>query len=287
MADNSVLADKILATFDSLGPKQRLLAQYFLENEKVIAFASTSEIADRVGISGATVVRFCRALGYEGYADLQERIRARLPHYRTVAERMADQLSDNGTHDELLLRIIKANTRNLQETISQVTPETLSGAVDAILAAEHIRIFAGGLVTGVAVLIEHNLRTLGFSARAVTQDGTMLSLELSQLKERDVVIVVSIWRYLRSTVDAVQAAHNIGATCIALTDSPVSPLARLANFTFVAATEGATHSRSLTGILSLVDLLGAAIVNKRPEESMAAIRRIDRHYRDHNLLIDD
>src|SRR5690606_1572079 len=133
---NTMLRDRILAAFDSLSPKQRRLAQFFLDEEAVVAFSSTSEIARRVGTSAATVVRFSRMLGYEGYADLQQSVQADLPQYRTVAQKMADQFSIDGSPDQLRKRVARVSTRNIQETMGQVSPDDLSKAVQAIIAAK-------------------------------------------------------------------------------------------------------------------------------------------------------
>jgi len=63
--------------------------------------------------------------------------------------------------------------------------------------------------------------------------------------------VITIWRYLHDTVEVARIARSVRAACLALTDSPISPVATLADHIFIAATEGAAHSRSLTGILSM------------------------------------
>ena len=112
-------------------------------------------------------------------------------------------------------------------------------------------------------------------------------LATSQLTRHDLVIVITIWRYFRDTVEAARAARASGATCIALTDSLVSPVANLADHVFIATTEGAAHSRSLAGIVSLIDLLSAAVATQRIEESMKALQQVDNIYRQNNLLVSD
>jgi DNA-binding MurR/RpiR family transcriptional regulator len=102
-----------------------------------------------------------------------------------------------------------------------------------------------------------------------------------------VVIVISVWRYLRNTVEAAEAARAAGATCIALTDSQVAPVATLTDHVLISNIEGALHSRSLSGILSLIDLISAAIVAERPQESMESLRRIDTFYQENDMLIRD
>lgn len=279
--------ENILTQFDNLSPKQRQLARFILDNEDIVAFASANDIGERVGASAATVVRFCRALGYEGYTDLQAAIRTHFPQYRTAVEKMAAQLANDAVSDNLTARVAQTATQNIQDTMSQVSDVTLAAAANAISQARHIRIFGSGLSAAAAILAEHSLMSLGFSARACSHGRANQSLELAQLTDQDMVIVISMWRYLRDTVEAAQAARQVGATCIALTDSPVAPIAQLANFVFIAVTEGAAHSRSLTGIISLIELLSATLVSTRPNESMTALQRLDALYRQNNLLLGD
>ncbi|GAB4433912.1 MAG: MurR/RpiR family transcriptional regulator [Anaerolineae bacterium] len=286
MTEHSV-KENILTQFESLSPKQRQLARFILDNEDMVAFASANEVGERVGASAATVVRFCRALGYEGYTDLQAAIRTQFPQYRTAVEKMAAQMAGDTPPDNLTTRVAQITTQNIQDTMSQVDDDTLAAAVAAIAQARHIRIFGSGLSAAAAILAEHSLSSLGFSARACSHGRANQSLELAQLTDRDLVIVISMWRYLRDTVEAAQAARQVGATCLALTDSPVAPLAQLADFVFIAATEGAVHSRSLSGIIAFIELISATLVSSRPNESMAALQRLDALYRQNNLLLSD
>ncbi len=279
--------ENILTQFSTLSPKQRQLARFILDNEDMVAFASASDIGEQVGASAATVVRFCRALGYQGYTDLQATIRTQFPQYRTAVEKMAAHLANGGPGDNLAARVAQTGTQNIQDTMSQVSGDTLAAAAAAIARARHIRIFGSGLSAPAAMLIEHSFLSLGFSARACSHGRANQSLELAQLTNKDLVIVISLWRYLRETVEAAQSARQVGAACIAMTDSPVAPVAQLADFVFVAVTEGAAHSRSLTGIIALIELLSATLVSNHPNESMAALQRLDALYRQNALLLSD
>jgi len=278
------LRERILAISDSLSPKQHLLARFFLDHEDVVAFASANEIGQKTETSAATVVRFCRALGYEGYADLQAAIRTQFPQYRTAVQKLAERMANGDLGANLPAQVAETNINNIQQTLSQVSLESLEQAITAIRQARHIRIFASGISAAAAVFAEHSLTVLGYPARACINGGVEQLMELSRLSEGDVVIGISVWRYLRHTVEAVEAARAVDATCIALIDSPLAPLAGLVDHVFIANIEGAVHSRSLTGILSLIDLLSAAIVAHYPEESMEALQRIDTLYRQNDML---
>ncbi len=279
--------ERILGTFAELPPKQRRLARFFLDHEDEIAFASANFISAQVGASPATVVRFCRALGYEGYTDLQSAIRVQFPQYRTAVQKLTEQMANGGFSDNLPAQISQANSENIQGTMSQVSKRDLTDAVTAIIRAAQIHIFGSGLSAAAATLAEYSLTTLGFSARACLNGGVRQTFEVARISDGDLVIAIMIWRYLRHEVEAVNAARLAGAICIAITDSLVSPIADLADYTFVAATEGAAHSRSLTGILSLIDLISASIAARRPQESMEALKKIDTLYRECGMLWGD
>lgn len=281
------VSENILATFDSLSPKQRKLARFILESEEVVAFASADELAERVGTSAATVVRFARSLGYEGYPDLQSAVRSHFPQFRTAAEKLAERVANGGLRDGLQERVAQVSIDNVRQTIDRAHPDDVDQIIELLSQAERIRIFAGGISSAAAVLAEYAFSMLGFSARAFTDAGIRPLLELSHLGERDVVIGISIWRYIRSTVAMARMAHQAGVPCIALTDSAVAPITRYASHVLVADTEGAAHGRSLGGIFALIDLLSAAIASRQPERSMAAIRRVDQTYRQHGLLLEE
>jgi DNA-binding MurR/RpiR family transcriptional regulator len=80
-------------------------------------------------------------------------------------------------------------------------------------------------------------------------------------------------------------AKEQGATVIAITDSIVSPLARHADYAFEVATEGAMHSLSMTGIMSLINALVAATSLVDPARTSRALQRIDRQFVARELLI--
>jgi len=288
MSDLASPRERITAAFAELPPKQRRLARFFLDNEDVVAFASANDIGERTETSAATVVRFCQALGYEGYTDLQSAIRAQFPQYRTFVQKLAERIASDSFTENLPGQIIRANTNNIQQTLSRVSDTDLAEAVAAIVRARKIRIFGSGLSAAAAVSAEHALTVLGFSARAYIDGGGVAQMmEISRLTDQDLVIVISVWRYLRDTVEVAEAARAAGAVCLALTDSLVAPVATLADHVFIADIEGALHSRSLAGIVSLINLISTAIVVERPRESMDALQRIDTFYRQNDILRSD
>ena len=73
-----VISDLIADAAPRLTPAERRLAEAVLADPTLLAFGTVSELAERVGTSRPTVVRFATKLGCQGFADLQERVRVGL-----------------------------------------------------------------------------------------------------------------------------------------------------------------------------------------------------------------
>ena len=250
------------------------------------AFASATELGEQVGVSPATVVRFCQTLGYEGYPEFQLDLRASIPTYLRAIQRLEKgdgKFSEEGGFN----RVFELDSQNIRRTLEVLPTERFDAAVAALSKASDILIVGSGISAAPAVYFSHLLNTMGLDARAVTCGGIPLATELVKLKPSSVLVGIAVWRYVAETVLAMGRAAHAGATRIAFSDSPVSPLAQRADYAFHIVTLGAAHSRSITAAMALVNAFTCALADARPEETARALREIDSAYRDASLLSAD
>jgi len=275
MTDEVTFRETIISSFPGLTKKQKEVARFTLDNDHFVAFASVAEVAQKVGVSTATVVRFCQALGYEGYPHLQAAIRQTFPRFATTVQRLEARLAFPLPESDLLAQVCAADISNIKRTMELVDTEALEAAVTEISRATGILIVGEGLSAPPALFFAHSLKVMGFPVQVVTTGGAPLSLELSTLRPSDLLVGISLWRYSHETVEAMQRAREIGIKRIAITDSEVSPLAQLADYAFVASTYGIAHSSSPTALISLINALVAALSFRRPQQTLAALRKVD------------
>ena len=99
-----------------LPPQQRLIADYLLEHMQTVPFMSVPELAQRIGVSEATIVRFAQRIGYAGFSELKmtlvEMIQGRLG---TAGEPEQQPVSD-----DVLTSIAALEISNIQRTIDQI-----------------------------------------------------------------------------------------------------------------------------------------------------------------------
>lgn len=286
MSSPSIVEDRIVASFEDLSPKQRAIARLILDNRYFASFASAAEIGEKVDASAATVVRLCQELGYEGLPDLQQSIRNELPSYLTAVERLEQRSTAPAGQSELAQRSFATDIANLQRTSNALSTFAFDGAVEAITHARRVLIVASGVTAAAAHFFAYSLQVINCSARAVTDGDIVLAANLAHLTSEDVVVGVGLWRYVRSTVEALAQAKAQGARTVAITDSLVSPLARQADFAFEVSAEGIAHSLSITAIVTLMNGLVAAVSLRDTARSTASLRRVDAQFHARDLLLE-
>lgn len=287
-ADRSDPRETIIAAFDRLSAKQQRLAQFFLDNPYIIAFESANEIANRVAVSPATVVRFCQALGYDGYPQFQAIVRSRFPSGLTAIERGERELGV-GEHvpERTIERVFAAELHCLERTREHLRPEELEAAAQALAAAPWVLVLGAGMAAGPASYFAHTLRVIGLDVHDYSSGGLPLAVALANAPAGSVMVTISIWRYVREVYEATLAARTLGLRCISVVDSIVSPVATHSDLAFVAVTGGVAHLLSLSGIMAALNTLAISVSQLRPQETLASLRRVDEQYRAGHLLLAD
>ncbi len=282
-AASAPLERRVGPIFSSLSRAHQRVARFLLDDGLFAAFASAAEVGQKVGVSAATVVRFCQAIGYDGYPELQAAVRASLPTYVHKAEQI--EQTRGARKRDVAQRVFELDAHNLRRTAASLDRARFRNAVTALSKASDICIVAGGLSAGPALYLAHSLTVMGLDARCALDGGIPLALSLVRLKPSSVLVGMSVWRYVAETVGAMEQAQAAGATRIAITDSLVAPIAQRADHAFQVATQGAAHSLSLTGMMSLVNAFIAALSFERPGATARALRKVDTAYRRAGLVL--
>jgi len=289
MTKEITLRETITSNFPGLTKKQKEIAHFVLDNEYFVACASAEEIAEKTNTSAATVVRFCQAMGLDGYTHLQQAIKKKLPGYLTTVQRIEKKLARPIAENDVAARVFSTDMDNIERTASLLRSERFEAAVAEICRATGILVVGEGLAGPAALLFAHSLKVMGFPAQVATSGGVplALALELASLKPTDLLICISFWRYLRENVEAMYRAKEIGAKTIAITDNELSPLAGLADYPFLTATDGVAHSLSIAASISLINSFIAALSFEVPDQTIHSLRKVDASYKESKLLLEE
>jgi DNA-binding MurR/RpiR family transcriptional regulator len=107
----------------------------------------------------------------------------------------------------------------------------------------------------IAAYLAYGLSQLGRPARLVDGLGGMLAAQSRLIAERDVLLAISFRDYAPEVVDMVHQTRALGAPIVAITDSPLSPLAPASTVCFEVQDVAVDGFRSLAASMCLAQAL--------------------------------
>jgi DNA-binding MurR/RpiR family transcriptional regulator len=268
MPFQKVLADKRI----QLTPSQRRIMQYILDNYEEAIFLTASQLAHSVGVSEATVVRLAQALGFDGYPGMQSKFREALQGRLSTVTRLEHTVDHVSQVGDVVVKVLQEDIQNLSQTLKNLSIEVFEQAVADIEKAK--RIFVVGLrgAHAPAFTLATYLRFLGKQAQLLVPGHGELWDILHGLEKTDHVIGISFPRYTNVTVEVLEHARKQRARVGAITDSPLSPLARHAHWVLTVECQLDSFIESFTATTSLINALLTAVSIQSPNKTLRILR---------------
>jgi DNA-binding MurR/RpiR family transcriptional regulator len=267
----------------------RRVADHVLTDPASAARSTIVELAERSGTSPATVTRFCRALGFEGYADLRLGIAGETGRAARSAGWQIDigrEIQPTDPLERVLNQLMAADTLAMRDTAARIDLTAVERAADAIATATRVDIYGASGSALVGEELQFSLHRIGIAAWAWTDIHNGLA-SAALLGPGDVALGISHSGQTRETIEMIAEAGSHGATTIALTSFPRSPLADVADTVLLTATQATTFRPDALSArhpqLVVLDLLYIAVAQRTHERSHAAFQRTARAVEAHRV----
>ena len=266
---------RIRSLLPGLARAEQRVAKVVLDNPQVVAHRSITEVAEAAGTSETTVTRFCKAIGVGGYPEL--RIALAADTARTAARLDRDLGSDIAPTDDLsqvVGKVAFADARAVEETADQLEIPTLSAVVDAVASAGRVDVYGVGASAFVAADLQQQLHRIGRISFAWSDTHIMLT-SAAVLSEGDVAFGISHTGATADTVEALRVAREHGATTVALTNFPRSPISEVADHVLTTAARETTFRSgamaSRIAQLTVIDCLFIGVAQKHLDSARNAL----------------
>jgi DNA-binding MurR/RpiR family transcriptional regulator len=247
--------------------------QYIVDRYEEAIFLTASQLAQRVGVSEATVVRLAQALGFDGYPGMQKKFREGLQNRLSTVTRLEHTVDHVRQMGDVVVKVLQEDIKNLSQTLRDLPIKVFEQAVADMEQAK--RIFVVGLrgAHAPALTLATYLRFLGKQAQLLVPGHGELWDILQGLTRTDLVVGISFPRYTRITVEILEDARRKRARVGAITDSPMSPLARHAHWVLTAQCQLDSFIESFTAATSLVNGLLTAMSIQDPKRTLRILRK--------------
>jgi DNA-binding MurR/RpiR family transcriptional regulator len=274
-----VTVERVLDLFQGarLTPAQRRIAQILVEHAAKAAYLSAAEVAGLAGVSQPSVTRFAMALGYTGYPALRRELRA-----------LATDGPGEPAEWNAMQRAVLAETEHLRRLADDLGRLTDVRKAALILAGSRpLPVLGLRAAAPLAAYFGYFAAKVFPDVRVLDHGGTGLWDRLDQARTAGAgaLLAMVLPRYPREVLDAVREARDAGYAIVAITDSPVSPIAELADVVLAAEVGTRLVFDLHTGPMAMAMVLLEAMCDTAPEPVHRRLEEFEATVADRNLFV--
>jgi DNA-binding MurR/RpiR family transcriptional regulator len=258
--------------FDQLTKSEKRIANYLRKNQDEAAFLSAGDLADRLGLSEATTVRFARTLGFSNYPAmrtvLQENFRRRVTHSARLRSRL-DDLREAG---DIFEQVTVSEIDYLTQALLTVDRDALHQTVSHIIERDHIFVFGTGPSITLVDLLNVRLTRFGKHVVPLTAAGREMLEPMLLMTDRDLLIAIGFFDVNPSLQIVLDHAEEKKCPAILLTDTLGSVIGDKAEVILAAKRGPVAEFHSLVVPMTIINTLLFAVASE--EETL--VERLDK-----------
>jgi len=226
--------DTICSSFDTFFDSEKKIAKYIINHYDKVVEMTVGELATASGASEASVSRFCKKVGVKGFHHLK----LSLAKEMVESDMNGVEVSNHISYDDIsqsLQNILANKVEELKQTVSLMDNEQLPKILDLLLKARSVQFVAVGNTIPVAIDGTFKFNQIGIPAATSTIWETQVG-QIYNLTKDDVVLAISNSGESRGVITAMDAAKEVGATTISITNNIESTVAKASDYHINTAT---------------------------------------------------
>ena len=284
-SDSGDILPRLEGMMDSMTRSEVRIARQILAAPDNFVRSSVRSVAADLGVSEPTILRFCRAIGCEGFKDLKFRLIQELALSQANNDRAERATKATGSagrgavakepdDDRVFDTIIEALTR----TRATLVYQDIARSAQAIAKAGRVVVYGiGGSSAALASEAHNRLDRLNVPVMVFT-DGYTQRMSAAILAEGDVALFISSTGRPRELQESLELAKYCKATCIAITDKE-TPLGRDADVCLhvglaASGVEEIQPNPMRFAQLFVIDRLAYAVAAVLGEQAHLALRKM-------------
>lgn len=272
-----------------LSPRRRELIRPVLDHPRDYVLLSVRKLAEAVGADAMAVLRAIRGMGFEGYSEFRRYLHELALVHATQLDTMQPGLARDSDVSAHVRDSLSRDSKNLGALAHTLDVRRIEAVAARLYQARRIVLLGGDLAAVLINFLQYNLAVIDLPAIACTRPGEVVHA-VRGLEKSDLVIAITFRRGLRQTVEGLRQARAKGAYCVGITDTHLSPLARLAQEYFVTPVESTLYGVSYVAPMALLNMLLVACAATRKARTIQLLKAADaeqrtgfRWYRDGEL----
>lgn len=269
------LESRIRHVYRELSDAERKLADVVLLRQRELAGYSATELAELAGTSKSSAARFFRSLGYAGYDEFRQALRAtqlqQSPLVRLGSARRQDSTAQQ------FQQHLRTDAARLSEWADAIPEAQLDAALGLLRKARKLWVLGYRHSHVTAFYAQSLLGQVRGEVYSLNDAAGREADVLAGANDKDAVFAVDFRRRSARLPQVLAAARSMGAATVVLTDAPVSALSMQAS---VVLRCGASSPQGLFDSyvcgVSVVNFLAATLAQQLRASTQDQLERIER-----------
>lgn len=257
---------RISTEYDTLSNQLKVIAKHVEQHRDHIGLEGIQQLATHCQVQPSAVVRFAKHFGFSGFSEMQAVFREGLTrqlapsrNYRARIRDIIEAGSGSLSSVEIAREFLAGSQAGMHELEANLDETTFKKAVDMLRETDCIWIAASRRSFPVAVYLDYAFQHTDKRVCLMSGLGSMHQGQMRSVRQGDVMLAISFSPYAEETLAAVGLAVERGAELIAITDSRMSPLAKVAKAALLVQDNSTFGFRALTSTMGLAQSLFIAL----------------------------
>ncbi len=261
--------------FNRLTKSEKRIANYIRKNPEECAFLSAGELATRLGLSEATMVRFARSLGFPSYPGMRASLQTAFRHRVTHSARLRTRLDDLREAGDIFDRLVASEIDYLTQTLETVDRKALHQAED--LLRSHPRVFLFGLGPSISLvdMMQLRLQRFGHQVIPLTTSGREFLEPLLLMNDQDLLVVFCFFDVTPALQMVLDVAENTNCPVIMITDTLGPIVGSKADVVLSAKRGPVSGFHSIVVPMTIVNAMLLALAQDESEQALATLDQLD------------
>ncbi len=216
---NDVLS-KTRGFYSSLSSSEKKVADYILDHSNETIRMTLADVAQEAKVSDATVLRFCRSVGYKRWLEFKIDLTQTLPN---LPEQILDEVIEGDSPGIIAKKVFNISIQAINDTLAVIEDESYSKAIKLIKSAKRILLIGVGTSGPITNELHNRLIRLGLNCHVQT-DSYIQTMESALLTPEDLVIAISQTGDSFDPLRTTTIAKSNGASVIVITGNSASKL---------------------------------------------------------------
>ncbi|WP_392562906.1 SIS domain-containing protein [Orbus sturtevantii] len=272
------IVENLKINLENFSSGQKKIAQYILQHKDGIAELPSQILAQKIGVSQSSIIKFIQSLGFDGFTQFKLQLASDIIRNNINDKQLFplhNQIERTDSFEIVAEKLLQEKQQALAHTTANVNFQVLKNLTKQIIKAQRIQIIGIGNSALTAKDLAYKLQKLGLAVSAEADTHIQLAI-VQSLKKTDLLIAISYTGKHKEICLSAQTAKKNGVPVYAITSLQQSPLRKIADYILDTVADE-VHSRSSsissrTAQNTISDLIFMGVIKLIGEDAEKSIK---------------